>query len=48
MFVAERFSIERYKRIWKKHPVSARGGTWDLSTSPSILETKSSSHPFFI
>jgi hypothetical protein len=46
MFVAERF-LSNVIKEYGEHPVFARGGTWYLSTSPSILETKSS-HPFFI
>ncbi len=46
MSVAERF-LSNVIKEYGEHPISTDGGTWYLSTSLSILETKSS-HPFFI
>jgi hypothetical protein len=45
MLVAERF-LSNVIKEYGEHPVSTDGGTW--YSQASVLETKSSSHPFFI
>ena len=47
MLIAERF-ISSLTKGYGKHSISTDGGTWYPQACLSVLETKSSSHPFLI